>query len=176
MTHAAFFAALLAVWYLLWGDISLANTLSGIALGAVLFVLFPTGRPDTDRLPFRPFHAARFVGYFIAEMIISNIVLARTVVQPRGRLHTGILAVPVPACSPPMIAFVANMLGLTPGTMAVETSTDPPVIYVHVLQLGDIERARRDVERLVRLTVAAFGSDESLALLKASASDAEASS
>ena len=50
------------------------------------------------------------------------------------------------------MTIVANAVSLTPGTLTLEVSaTEPPVLYVHVLHLHDIEEAREDVRTLTRL-------------------------
>jgi multisubunit Na+/H+ antiporter MnhE subunit len=67
---------------------------------------------------------------------------------------------------------VANVLALTPGTMPIEVTRTPPVIYVHVLHLHDVEAVRRDIRTLSALAVRAFGSDSAVDALDASADQA----
>lgn len=55
------------------------------------------------------------------------------------------------------------MLGLAPGTMPIEVTRDPAVIYLHVLHLHDVEAVRADVNRLAELAVRAFGTPEAVA-------------
>ena len=59
--------------------------------------------------------------------------------------------------------MVANAISLTPGTLTIEVATDPNVLYVHVLHLHDIDAVRRDVTRLERSVLRAFGTDEAVA-------------
>ena len=56
-----------------------------------------------------------------------------------------------------VLTLIANIIALTPGTMTVDVTPDPPMIYVHFLLLSDVAEARRAVARLERLVVAAIG-------------------
>lgn len=159
MSLVVFVVYLVAIWLLLWGELSVANVLSGLAVAAILLVVFPMDRRITPRYVFRPIATARFLAYFLRQVVISNVVLSREVLSPRPRIHTGVVAAPVVGCSPGLLTFIANMTALTPGTMAVEVSLDPPTVYIHVLHLHDIDRVRRDIARLNELAVRAFGSE-----------------
>ena len=46
---------------------------------------------------------------------------------------------------------------LTPGTTVIEAEHDPPRVFVHVLQLADIDSARAAVQQLELLVIEAFG-------------------
>jgi multicomponent Na+:H+ antiporter subunit E len=157
VSRALFVLSLLAGWLLLWGDLSLANVLSGMVLIAGLLLVFPTGRPDVGSLPIRPIAVARFVVAVVVDLLHSNLVLARTVLGPRVHTVSGVIAVPMGDSSPAMLAFVAGLLALSPGTMAVAVAERPATIYVHVLHLRDTERSRREIQALAARAIAAFG-------------------
>ena len=55
-------------------------------------------------------------------------------------IRTGVIAVPLPGCSDGLLTLVTNIIALTPGTMPLQVTQDPTVLYVHVLHLGDVER------------------------------------
>lgn len=165
MNGLGFAALLLAVWILLWGALTPANLLSGLAVIVVVAAL----RTDTHlhiRLPtVRPLPFLRFLGSVVFEVFRANAVVTREIVSRRSSIHTGIVGVPLPMCSAEMLTLVANILTLTPGTIPVEVGKHPPAIYVHVLHLRDVEAVRRDVRRLSELAVRAFGSKEAVAAL-----------
>ncbi len=160
MRSAAVIVVLAAIWVLLWGSASVANIISGLLVGAVLVTLVPALRGPDRPLVMRPIAVARLVGHFLADLVRSNVVLTREIVTPRSRIHTAIVGVELPECSDELLTVISNLLALAPGTMPVELSLDPPVLYVHVLHLEDVEQVRRDVRRLTELAVAAFGAAE----------------
>lgn len=161
-------ALLTALWVLLWGDISVANVASGALVAVALMVLYPTrSAASGGRNKVRPLAVARLVLHIVVQLVVSNAVVAREIVTPRSRIRTGIVACRLRTRSDGMIAFLADVLALSPGTMPVDIGVDPPTIYVHVLHLRDPQRSRREVATLEALAIRAFGSDEEVAGLAA---------
>lgn len=155
---------LTVIWVLLWGEPSVANVLSGIVVSSLLLAVFPGRRgtrPDLGRP--RPIGLVRFLAYVGVQFVVSNVLVAREIVTRRSRVRTGVVACRLRTESPSMIAFLANIVALTPGTMPVDVETDPPTLYVHVLMLKDPASARRDVARLESLAVRAFGTAADIA-------------
>lgn len=158
-------AWLTAVWAALWGEFSPANLASGALIATLLLVLFPLRR-DPRHGTIRPVAAARFLTYFLGQLVISNLRVAWEVLTPRNHENEVILAVPVvPACSPTVLSLLVNSIGLTPGTMVVDLTESPRVIYVHLLQVHDVEAARADLMKVQRLAIHAFGSAQAVAEL-----------
>jgi multicomponent Na+:H+ antiporter subunit E len=150
-------ALLVGLWILAWGEASLANVLTGVAVAGALLVAFPLQRRSQVGLRLSPVGVGRLVLYVLAQLVPSNVLVAREVLSRRSRVRTGILAYPVQHPSDEVITLIANVIALTPGTMTVETTRDPPVIYVHFLLLNDVDKARRAIARLEELVVAALG-------------------
>jgi multisubunit Na+/H+ antiporter MnhE subunit len=147
--YAAYVALLVALWLLAWGDASLVNVISGTAVAVVLLVAFPPRQRSGVRL--RPLGILRLVIYLSGQLIVSNVLIAREIVSRRSRVRTGVLAYSVPDGSDELLALIANVIALTPGTMTVEATHDPGVLYVHFLLLNDVGEARRAIARLEHL-------------------------
>jgi multicomponent Na+:H+ antiporter subunit E len=155
---------LAALWVVLWSDLSVANVVGGLLVAALVVGLFDSWR---DRpVTVRPLAALRFVAVFSVMLVQSTVSVARTVLWPRGRITTGIVAVPLQGCSDAVVTLVADAITLTPGTLTLEARRDPLVLYVHVLDARDLDAVRRDVRRLEVLAVRAFGDAEALAGLE----------
>jgi multicomponent Na+:H+ antiporter subunit E len=152
---------LVTVWLLLWGDVTPANLLSGLAVAGVVVAI--AGARRSGQITVRPVAAVRFVGHFAVQLVVATAVVAWEVVTPRNRIRTGIVAVPLHGCSDAVAALIADTISLTPGTLTVEVDRRPLTLYVHVLHLRDVERVRRDVRRIEVLAVRAFGNAEALA-------------
>lgn len=154
---------LLGVWLALWGDVSVANLLSGLLVGGALVVLLPRGGPQRGG-PIRPLHALVFLAYFHYKLFEASFVVAWEVITPRNEdINLAIVAIPVTGASPAVTTIVANAVSLTPGTLTLEVREDPTTLYVHVLHLRTVEEVRRDVLRLEVLALRAFGSEQALA-------------
>ncbi len=164
MTQAVRMFLLVATWIALWSDVSAANVLSGLLVAAVIVVAFDTWRAGT--VVVRPVHAARFALHFLYNLVEAGLVVARTVIAPRDRINTGIVAVPLHGCSDALATLVADAISLTPGTLTFEVRRDPLTLYVHALDVRDVEQVRAEVRRLELLAVKAFGSPAVLADLQ----------
>ena len=109
----------------------------------------------------------RFVAYFLRQLVVANASLTREIVTRRDRIRTGIIAVPMEeGISDGLLAFLANVTALTPGTMPIEVQRDPPRFYVHVLHLHDVEAVRKEVRRMEnekgRFTLIFLAADEDM--------------
>jgi multicomponent Na+:H+ antiporter subunit E len=161
MTRVVRLAVLVAIWLALWSDLSAANALSGMLVAGAIVWLFDSGRKGTVVL--RPLHAARLAAYFLFKLVQASLVVARTVLAPRYRVNTGIIAVPLRGCSDALTTLIADAISLTPGTLTLEVRQEPLTLFVHVLDLRNVEQVRRDLRRLEVLTIRAFGHAEAVA-------------
>ena len=157
---------LTALWVLLWGDLTVANLVAGVLVAVVVVVIaWPTGTRFTASTSFHPVAALRYLAYFAGQLVVSSLVVAREIVTPRSSLNRAIVAVPMHTTSAGINTLVANCVTLTPGTITVDVRVrEPgsvPTLYIHALHFAGAESARRDVYRLERYAVAAFG-DRSL--------------
>lgn len=148
---------LVSFWLLAWGEVSVANVASGIVVAAGLLVAFPPHRPAVSGPTISPVGTARLILYVLGQLVPSNVLVTREIVCRRSRIQTGVLAYPLEQPSEAVLSLMAHVIALTPGTMTVEATSDPPVLYVHFLLLDDLAKARRTVARLERLAVAALG-------------------
>ncbi len=167
MTRLVPVGGMVALWLVLWRDASPANVASGLAVGLAVVAVFPLRPAQARDHTVRPVRLLVFLGYFAWQLVVSNIVVARQILTPRNRVWTGIVAVPVPPGSDLVTTIVANVITLTPGTLTVEVTRDPPMLYVHVLQVRDIEQVRRDIRTIQTLVVRAIGSAEAIRVLEA---------
>lgn len=146
-------AFLLVVWCTLWGEVSWANLLSGVAVVALALAWSP--RP-ARRHRVHPVAAVRFGVTFLWLLVTSSLSIAATVVRPTpARLRAGVVVCPLRGDDPLVATIVADSITLTPGTLTLDVRADPPALEVHVLGLGDPDEVRADVARLERLVLGA---------------------
>lgn len=165
MSTVGLIVVLASIWVMLWGTASLANVLGGLIVAAALVLFVPGLRRRGGRRPIvlRPVAIVRLVAYMLVTTIKSNIVLTREILSPGSQIRTGVIGVPLPGCSDELMTLITNLLALSPGSMPLELTSDPIVLYVHVLHLHYVEHVHRDILRLTDLTVRAFGSADAVA-------------
>lgn len=140
---------LVGVWVALWGSLTWANVLGGLAVAVLVVLVIPPHRPGPP-VGTRPLTAVRLVFYLLWKMVEASVSVAWEVVTP-GRARSAIIAIPIRGASPAVISASCIGIGLTPGTMVLEVAEDPPTLFVHVLRMSSIEKSRADVLRLERL-------------------------
>jgi multicomponent Na+:H+ antiporter subunit E len=164
MSRLVRIALLVGIWLALWSDLSAANVVSGVVVALAIVLVFDAGQ--AGHVVVRPIHAARFLAFFVFKLVMASFVVARTVIAPRDRIHTGIVAVPLGGCSDALATLVADAISLTPGTLTLEVRPDPLTLYVHTLDVRTVEQVRRDVRTLEVLAVRAFGDRTAIAGLE----------
>lgn len=145
---------LIAVWVLIWRDLSPGTLLAGAIIGLVL----EAGRLSVAQpIPVRIGGLIRFAAYYFAALARSNVQVAWTVIAPlRNQIEEAIVSVPLAVSSPQAALLVANAITFTPGTLTVELSGDPPTLYAHVLQFEGEGPLRQEIDRLGRLADGVF--------------------
>jgi multicomponent Na+:H+ antiporter subunit E len=157
VTLAIYLIAITVLWILAWGSVSVANVVSGLVVAAFLLVLTPDKLTRGKSIWFRPVGAVKFIAWTVSDVIKSNIVLIRTIVSRRSRLHSGVMAIALPDCSDELLTTISNVVAITPGTSPLYVTRSPTVLYVHVLDMRDPAATRRDLLHLADLAYAAFG-------------------
>lgn len=156
------------VWVGLWGTVTPANVLGGLAVALVLVALLPLNEVESHGVV-RPVALLRFLAYFAGDLLKASLQVAVLVVHPRRELRQAVIAVPVRGQSDRLLTLLANAISLTPGTLTLEVDRPGSVLYVHALVLdrgpGAIDALRGDILRVERLAVLAVGSPEARRVL-----------
>lgn len=151
-------ALLVVLWLLAWGEVSVANVVTGVVVSCALLVGFPPDRrPGHVRI--RPLGALRLAGYVLGQLVVSNVIMTRQIVRPRPSTHPGVLAHRLATPSEEVVTVMTSVLALSPGTMTVDVDPDATTIYVHFLFLREEQEARDSLTRLERLCVGVFSPD-----------------
>jgi multicomponent Na+:H+ antiporter subunit E len=145
---------LLVVWIALQGSPSVGNLVGGVIVVSVVY--WVSGRAPRAHVV-HPVATARFALVFVKMLVESTLSVAVTALRPTPeRLRAGVVACTLEHQTPLVATIVADAITLTPGTLTLDVRSDPTVLYVHVLGLGDPEEIRADVAALERLVVAAI--------------------
>lgn len=132
-------------WVALTGTFTPSNFAIGFGIGYALLwfsqrLMEPS--PYLTKVP----KAIEFFAFFIKEMTVANLRVARMVLSPRMKMRPAVVAVPLDARSPTEITLLANLLTLTPGTLYLDVSADRCVMYVHTVDVDNLEDFRRSIK------------------------------
>lgn len=147
MSAFAWNILLALIWIAVSGDFSGSGLLTGFVLGYIILGITLREVPAFAAYVRRVPKIILFAGYFLRELIRSNLRVAWDVVTPTHYMKPAVIAVPLDAKTDGEIALVANLISLTPGTLTLDVSSDRRVLYIHVMYLDDLEQVRADIKR-----------------------------
>lgn len=151
---------LILVWVLLWGNISAANVLSGLAIALIITLWLPLPPvPVEGRV--HPIPLLRLVLTVAYWLVVSSAQVAVLTLRPKPPL-SAVLRTHLAIKSDLVLALGVNILNLTPGNIVLEIDQTRRMIYVHVLDVGSdraVEQFHRQVDKLQKLLVASFERD-----------------
>ncbi|NKY52625.1 Na+/H+ antiporter subunit E [Nocardia vermiculata] len=126
------------VYTALWGNISIANLLAGLVIGALIMALLPLPRvPVRGGLHLLPLLELILVSAYYA--IESSLQIAWFSVRRSGAPISGVLRVRLAIESDLVLVLCADVLNLIPGTMVLELDRASGEAWVHVLDVGSEE-------------------------------------
>ena len=149
------------VWMLLWGNVSAANIVSGLAVALVITLLLPLPAvPIEGRL--HPVSLARLVALVAYYLVQSSAQVAWLAIKPGPPVQSAVLRAHLAIKSDLVLALTVNVLNLIPGGIVLEIDQTRRMIYVHVIDAGtekSVQRFYRQVAEVERLMVASFERD-----------------
>lgn len=132
-------------WLPVTGNVSAGNFLLGFVVGyAALWISL--GRPGRTSYFRKVARLVRFSAYFLGEMVSSTLRVAADVVTPTHHMRPAVVAVPLDVETDVEITLLASLVTLTPGSLALDVSSDRGILFVHVMYVRDVEDARRRIK------------------------------
>ena len=162
MKRVGLVALLVTLWILAWGQITLANLLSGVVVTVTLLLAFPPRRRPRARLQYNAFGLLRLGAYVVRQLVTSNVVMTRLILRRDTAYRSGVLAHRLAVPSEVVITVMSSIIALSPGTMTVDVARDSSVIYVHFFDLRDVDAARASLAQLEGRVLHAIGAGPGL--------------
>jgi multicomponent K+:H+ antiporter subunit E len=129
------------VLFVLWVLLMQSSSPGNLVLGGSLALFWPavTARLMTGPLRLRkPRVLATLFGRVLADMLRSNVVVARVILGRRVQASSsGFVRIPLELRDPKGLAALAMIVTFTPGTAWAQLSADNRILLLHVLVLED---------------------------------------
>jgi len=134
--HPALSVLLAAVWLLLRQSIAPPDLIAAAVLGLVVPRLVhryigPAAHPRAL------FTALRFTFVVLWDIVVSNVTVARLVVNPASDPRPAWVPVPLDTQHPTAITLLATIITMTPGTVSCVVDDAHGQILVHALDCDD---------------------------------------
>jgi multicomponent K+:H+ antiporter subunit E len=127
---------LLLLWLVLNQSLSLGHVLLGLVVAAVGACTLRTLQVPPGRIQ-RPAAIVRLAALVLADIVRSNIAVARIVLGGRRGMTSGFVQIPLELRHPYGLATLACIITATPGTLWVGLDEAEGILTIHVLDLID---------------------------------------
>ena len=129
------------VWVVVTATFSLTNLLFGFILSAFTLFLIREQIGTAGYLR-RGVKVVQLFFYLVYEIVASAWRVAVAVLSPNLNLKPGVFSYRLLVDRDFEIAALANLIGLTPGSLVFDISEDRTTLYIHALDCSDPDRER----------------------------------
>lgn len=88
---------------------------------------------------FRLWSIIKLIFIFIKELIMSNVAIVKIVLKPRLDMRPAIFAMDTVLTKDWQIMLLSNLITLTPGTLVMDVSEDNKTLFIHAMNIGEVE-------------------------------------
>ncbi|MCE1235471.1 MAG: Na+/H+ antiporter subunit E [Hyphomicrobiales bacterium] len=144
----ALFAMLMLIWIMLEGSVAIDVLLVGAVASALVTFVQRDGLPIVTEARFTreaAIAAVEYVGYFLKELVKSNLHIAAVVATPSLPVRPGIVKVHTRLKSRTARVLLANSITLTPGTLTVEIEGEWLWVHWVTMEAADPEEATQQI-------------------------------
>lgn len=134
------------IWMLINSSVSATSFIVGYMIGLLLIILFR--RFFKQRLYiWRLWSAMKLFLIFLKELTLSNISVLMVVLKPDiEKIQPMIFALPTELEHDWEITLLSSLITLTPGTVVLYVSDDQSTLYIHAIDVDDVDEAIHSIK------------------------------
>lgn len=126
------------IWMFLQDSYDSQTFLVGYILG--LLILFGMRRYFHSRFYVgRAWAIVKLILIFFKELLLANLSVLKLILRPKLDIQPGIFALPTDLKRDWEITVLSLLITLTPGTLVISVSEDQKTLFVHAMNLGEIQ-------------------------------------
>lgn len=91
--------------------------------------------------------ALAFTVFFLRELAVATLRISYDVLTPTAHMRPAVVGIPLDAQTEAEIALLAIVVTLTPGTLALDISSDRKTLYVHAMYASSPDDVRKEIKR-----------------------------
>lgn len=138
LPHPLLTLLLTLIWLLLVNTFNLGQLLLGVLLGWGITLLTRNFLLDVPSVR-KPLLLCRFMLRVFCDIVVANLHVAKLVLGPRSRLNPAFVEVPMAIENNFVLAVLASIVSLTPGTVSAGLSADHKTLLLHGLDVPDAQ-------------------------------------
>lgn len=145
------FVLLLAMWVLLWGDLSWANVISGIAVIVLMTLIMPLPPlPSTD-MELNVSGLVRLMGTWTIDFLVASVQVAWIAIRRQEPPPGAFIEVPMRTNGDITLATAMALVNLQPGGIIVDVDKVRKTLTLHLLDASSTGKVDDQIARLIRL-------------------------
>lgn len=133
----------------MWMFIKVSYDLSSFIKGYIfgLIIIFVFRRFFSSRFYLgRVYAAIKLTLIFLKELVLSNIAVLKVVLKPKLDMRPGIFAYETVLTKDWEITVLSSLITLTPGTLVIDVSDDNKILYIHAMDIADVDEAIKSIK------------------------------
>jgi multicomponent Na+:H+ antiporter subunit E len=128
------------LWMFIKVSYDASSFIKGYFFGFLIIFVFR--RFFNDRFYFtRVIAAIKLVFIFLKELVLSNIAVLKVILRPKLDMRPGIFAYETVLTKDWEITILSSLITLTPGTLVIDVSDDNKILYIHAMDIADVDEA-----------------------------------
>lgn len=133
------------MWMFLSETYNFTTFFVGYLLGIILLFVLRRFVPDSFYLK-RLWKFILLILLFVRELVLSNIDIVKHVYKPKMDMQPGIFALPIDVKTNFEITLLSSLISLTPGTLAIVVSEDHTKIFIHAMDMPDVQESVDEIK------------------------------
>lgn len=132
------------IWMFLNNNWSASGLIVGYMIGLALIGLFGRFWPQGFYMR-KVWAMIKLLALFIKELFKSSFVVIGQVLSPKLNIRPGIFAYKTELTGDWEVTILANLITLTPGTLTLDVSREGSTLYIHAMDIDDVDRLCSDI-------------------------------
>ena len=136
---------LFVIWIALTLSFSNQELVTGFVVSFTIAYIYTTNYKSMDEFRFRPLVYLRYLVIFIKNLVLSNLDVAKRVIDPKLPINPGIVEIKTNLKEDYKKLILANSITLTPGTITMDVKGDSMFIHWIDVKTTDIKKASEEI-------------------------------
>jgi len=136
---------LFVVWIALTLSFSNQELTTGFVVSFTIAYIYTTNYKSIDEFRLRPIVYLQYLVIFIKNLILSNLDVAKRVIDPKLPINPGIVEIKTNLKEDYKKLILANSITLTPGTITMDVQGDRMFIHWIDVTSTDIDKASEEI-------------------------------
>ncbi|GGG24657.1 Na(+)/H(+) antiporter subunit E [Lysinibacillus alkalisoli] len=133
------------IWMFLSSNFTASGFLIGFLLGMLAIIMMRRFFKQRIYLV-RVWALIKLTLLFIKELIMANVQVLKLALSPKLNMQPAFFALPIELKEEWEITLLSSLITLTPGTIVVHISDDAKTLYIHAIDIDDVDEAIDDIK------------------------------